>query len=170
MEKYSLDEDPLPQQIPSKIPSRRKSGATTGGSSEEPSKEPKKRVRKPKAPAQPPLELADDKLFVYFMRKKDGKKGQWTLKVGSTNDVASYRKELDKTSDVELQTHAVIFCKTPEIAQEVVRGFEAKSLRNGWCNTKKEEVDDYIQMASAKEGCKAIPEREAKAKNIAKLL
>lgn len=172
MEKYLSDEEIPSQQSPPKTTSRRKPQLHTDATQEplESSKEVKKRVRKVKTPTQPSLELADDKLFVYFMRKKDGKKGQWTLKLGATNDVASYRKELDKTSDIELQTHAVIFCRTPELAQQIIAGFGAKSLRNGWCITKKEEVDEYIHSASTKEGCKSISEREAKTKNIAKLL
>jgi hypothetical protein len=92
------------------------------------------------------------KYFVYFIHETGRRGDNMPVKVGFTNDVGEYRKELEKERENGLKTYIALKCVKGD-AEDVANSFKSKytssHLKNGWFTGGKSMIDSFVDsMAS----------------------
>lgn len=103
--------------------------------------------------------------FIYFIRLLDNTKSdESTYKIGYSNDVPAYRKQLETNMPQNVKTMRVLHCKkgdADKISAELCNSIKSRELRSSWFRIKKEELDNIIDTLVSKHQCEVVSESKA---------
>lgn len=104
------------------------------------------------------------KYFVYFIHESGRRGDNMPVKVGVSNDVGEYRKELEKERENGLKTYIAIKCVKGDaeaVAESFKQKFTSSHLKNGWFTGGKAMIDAFVDGMAAM-GYEKVTEGRAK--------
>lgn len=103
--------------------------------------------------------------FIYFIRLLDNTKSdESTYKIGYSNDVPAYRKQLEANMPQNVKTMRVLHCKkndADKISAQLCESIKQRELRSSWFRIKKEELDNIVNTLVTQHQCEVVSESKA---------
>lgn len=116
------------------------------------------------ATLQIPPQITKGSFFIYFIRLLDNSKSdEATYKIGHSNNVPAYRRELEASMPQNVKTVKVFECKqgnAEDIVKEIREKLKNKELRRDWFKIKKDEFEGIVDQLT-KNGYEAVAESKA---------
>lgn len=112
---------------------------------------PKKSQTAAKAKTKSPrVKASEDSVhFAYFLRLVNGARGdEIEMKIGASNNVAQYRKDLAANFMYDIKPEEIIYCVKGD-AEKVVSDFvskhKPKAMQNGWYKASKTALSQFTE-------------------------
>ncbi len=103
--------------------------------------------------------------FIYFIRLLDNTKSdESTYKIGYSNDVPAYRKQLETNMPQNVKTMRVLHCTkgdADKLSAELCQSIKSRELRGSWFRIKKEELDNITNTLVSQHQCVVVSESKA---------